>query len=314
LVDLFAGIGGFSLAAHQFGITTDVFVEKEPYPQKLLAQNFPDVPIVDDIFNFNSKFYEELTGYTSTDIVSGGFPCQPFSLAGQRKGTEDNRYLWGEMCRVIQELNPRWVIAENVYGIVNIQEGLVFETVHTDLEAQGYEVQTFIIPASSKNAPHRRDRVWFVAHSDKNSKSVEPINEQKRMDVTNSDKIRCRGFSQKECRIQEWNIHKDKSKGCEVGSETDGRCDTVTNPNSEGFQRRKNKRSIRGIRKKFEKQSSRLLCRNWKNFPTQSPVCGRDDGISNRVDRIKALGNAIVPQVAMEIFRTIIEVEMRKIT
>ena len=105
------------------------------------------------------------------DIISGGFPCQPFSMAGKRKGTEDERYLWHEMLRAIQEIKPKFVIAENVFGITNIDGGMVFEQVCLDLEAEGYEVQPFIIPAAAKNAPHRRDRVWFVAYSSSNRKT-----------------------------------------------------------------------------------------------------------------------------------------------
>jgi site-specific DNA-cytosine methylase len=105
---------------------------------------------------------------TTIDILTGGFPCQPFSMAGKRKGTEDERYLWGEMLRAIQEIKPKFVIAENVFGITNIDGGLVFEQVCLDLEAEGYEVQPFIIPACAKNAPHRRDRCWFIATNEPN--------------------------------------------------------------------------------------------------------------------------------------------------
>lgn len=317
LVDLFAGIGGFSYAADQLGITTEVFVEKEKYCQKVLDKNFPGVPIVDDIFDFNIDLYEEYTGKRTTDIICGGFPCQPFSLAGQRKGTEDDRHLWPQMFRVISELKPRWVIAENVYGLLNIQNGLVFDTVCSDLESEGYEVQTFIIPAASKNAPHKRDRLWIVANSA--NTRIEGMYQRKECTskscvTPNASTIGCDNWSDNR---QERSVCKDKYRDNEKDkSEWDERLSRtsknnklhVTDSDSKYLQgsedNRKNDREGRS-----PEEFSGLLPQTWLQFPTQSPVCGRDDGIPNRVDRIKALGNAIVPQVAMELFRSIIEVE-----
>lgn len=161
ILDLFAGIGGFSLAAHWMGWSTAAFVEKEPFCQKVLRKNFgQDIEIHDDIFNFSGKPFQG-----RIDIITGGFPCQPFSAAGKRKGADDARYLWPEMLRVINEVQPRFVVGENVLGLVNWSNGLVFEQVQTDLEAQGYEVGTFVLPACAVNSPQQRYRVWFIAHN-----------------------------------------------------------------------------------------------------------------------------------------------------
>ena len=155
---LFEGIGGFSLAVKWAGGKTLAWCEWNEFGQKVLKYHFPEAEGHGDITKTDFRKYAN-----KIDLITGGFPCQPFSMAGKRKGTNDERYLWHEMLRAIQEVKPRFVIAENVYGITNIDGGLVFEQVCADLENEGYEVQAFIIPACAKNAPHRRDRVWFLA-------------------------------------------------------------------------------------------------------------------------------------------------------
>lgn len=157
---LFSGVGGFDLAAEWMGWTNMFQVEIDPFCNKVLAKNFPHVKRYGDIKQFNGTEYRG-----TIDVLTGGFPCQPFSVAGKRAGTEDNRYLWPEMLRVIREIKPAWIVAENVRGLLTIQDGMVFEQACTDLENEGYEVQPFIIPACSVGAPHRRDRIWFIAHS-----------------------------------------------------------------------------------------------------------------------------------------------------
>lgn len=154
---LFSGIGGFDLAAEWMGWENVFHCEWMEFPRKVLDYYFPNADSHIDICKTDFKKYAN-----TIDILTGGFPCQPFSTAGKRKGTDDERYLWGEMLRAIQEIKPKFVIAENVFGITNIDGGLVFEQVCLDLETEGYEVQPFIIPAASKNAPHRRDRCWFI--------------------------------------------------------------------------------------------------------------------------------------------------------
>jgi len=162
---LFSGIGGFDLAAEWMGWENIFHCEWMEFPRKILDYHFPDADSHIDICKTDFTKYAN-----KIDILTGGFPCQPFSLAGKRKGTDDERYLWGEMLRAIQEIKPRFVIAENVFGITNIDGGLVFEQVCLDLENEGYEVQAFIIPAAAKNAPHRRDRCWFVAYSNERNR------------------------------------------------------------------------------------------------------------------------------------------------
>ena len=168
MIDLFAGIGGFSLAGHWMGWETVDFVEKEPYCQKVLAKNFPNVPIHGDIRDYKPKEY-------AADIICGGFPCQPFSSAGKRKGKEDDRFLWPEMLRVIREAKPTFVVGENVAGILSMDNGAVFEEICLSLEDEGYAVQSFIIPAQAVGAPHRRDRVWIVGYSEHNGRNAASV-------------------------------------------------------------------------------------------------------------------------------------------
>ena len=183
-LDLFSGIGGFALAADRvFGDVEHTFVEYDPFCQAVLRKHYPNATIHGDIRQFiadteherpiqreheeqprHQKALPEGCGY-NCDILTGGFPCQPFSVAGRRKGTSDDRYLWPEMFRVIQLYKPTWVIAENVRGFVTWNDGLVLERTCTDLESEGYEVQPFIIPACAVQAPHQRERVWIVAHA-----------------------------------------------------------------------------------------------------------------------------------------------------
>tara|TARA_R110002012_G_scaffold27666_3_gene88285 strand:- start:8416 stop:9795 length:1380 start_codon:yes stop_codon:yes gene_type:complete len=165
LLDLFSGIGGFSLGAEYNNIETIGFVEKDVFCQKVLRKHWPNVPILGDIRDVKRDTFE------SVDIVSGGFPCQPFSVAGKRRGTDDDRYLWDETIRVVSLYKPRWFVGENVEGIVNIQNGMVLRQVQNDLEKEGFEVQCGIIPASGIGAWHQRKRVWIIAHSNSNRES-----------------------------------------------------------------------------------------------------------------------------------------------
>ena len=231
-LDLFSGIGGFALAAQWAGINTVAFCEIEPFAQKVLKKNFPSVPVFPDICKLKRSDINE-----SIDIITGGFPCQPFSIAGQKKGTEDNRDLWPQMFRVIKEFKPAWVIGENVANFVS----MAFQRTKTDLESEGYQVQPLIIPACGVNAPHKRDRVWIMAYA--NNKR----------------------FS----RFQQSNTN------------------TVQSSKKKRF-------SVRG----FDYDNEMGL----PNIPKDLRM---DDGVPNRVDRIKGLGNAIVPQVAYQIMKEI---------
>jgi DNA-cytosine methyltransferase len=178
VLDLFSGIGGFSLGLHSTDIFDTVkFVEFDEFCQKILKKNFPNVPIEGDIKNVRGKEFE-------ADIIVGGFPCQPFSVAGKQKGRDDNRYLWPEMFRLVKEIKPEFVIGENVQGLVNLQNGMVLRQVQDDLEGEGFEVQCFLIPASGIGAWHQRFRVWIVAHSKHNGYLAEKsrCNEKKNRD------------------------------------------------------------------------------------------------------------------------------------
>lgn len=170
VLDLFSGIGGFSLGLERAGMQTVAFCEIDPFCQKVLKKHWPNVPIFNDIrtLDYDGK----------VDLVCGGFPCQPFSSAGKRKGKEDNRDLWPEMFRIVQRYKPTWVIGENVAGFVNME----LERTATDLESEGYEVQAFLIPACAVGAPHQRNRIWIVAHADSKwqLQPEEPIGKKRR--------------------------------------------------------------------------------------------------------------------------------------
>jgi DNA-cytosine methyltransferase len=180
-LDLFSGIGGFSLGLERTGnFETVAFCEIDKYCKLLLQKHWKGVKIYDDVKKITKEGFEA-DGISSPDVITGGFPCQPFSVAGKHKGTDDDRHLWPQMFRIIKAFKPRFVIGENVRGIINIQDGVVFETVCTDLESEGYEVQPFIIPAAGVGAPHRRERVWIIA-----------IREES---MVNSDNIRFEQYS-----------------------------------------------------------------------------------------------------------------------
>lgn len=160
-LDLFSGIGGFALGLSQAGIRPAAFVERDRFCRRVLAKNFPGVPIHDDVRTFRAP-----RGFA--DVVTGGFPCQPFSTAsaGKRYGEEHDSFLWPEMLRIVSEVRPRWVVGENVIGI----DSMALEQVVSDLEACGYEVGTFEIPACAVGHDHRRARVWICAHAHGNGK------------------------------------------------------------------------------------------------------------------------------------------------
>ena len=325
LLDLFSGIGGFSLGMEATKrIKTIGFVEKDKFCQKVLQKNFKNIPIEEDIRNVKGSNY-------AADIVSGGFPCQPFSVAGKRRGKDDDRYLWDETIRVVAETKPKWFVGENVEGIININNGLVLRQVQTDLEKKGFQVQCLIIPASGIGAWHQRKRVWIIA----NSNSRLSIGESKEIqargntidssskDVSNSNSRLRRGRrTEQESRANEiWRFYTPKEKQTEqhIRSKAVG-CDAlpgedVQNTNSIGLQGhslqsdnlQKKDKSRKIFNSSFKKQQT------W--WQTQSKLCGVPHGISyeldsNRSNRIKALGNSIVPQIAYEIGKAIVDAEI----
>jgi len=181
VLDLFSGLGGFSLGLERTGhFETVAFCDNDKFSKAILDKHWKGIKVYDDVREISEEKFKE-DGIEFPDIITGGFPCQPFSVAGKQKGTSDDRHLWPEMFRIIKTFKPRFAIGENVRGIVNIQDGVVFETVCTDLESEGYEVQPFNIPAAGVGAPHRRERIWFIA-----------IREES---VVNSDNIRFKQHS-----------------------------------------------------------------------------------------------------------------------
>ena len=164
-LDLFSGIGGFALAARWAGIETIQFIEIDKFCQKVLEKNFPNVPIYDDIKTFDATY---LNG--KVDILTGGFPCQPFSVAGKKQGSKDERYLWPEMFRIIKECNPAWIISENVSGIIPMLDPIL-----QDLEREGYDWRAYLIPACALGAPHKRERIWIIAHCNCEHRPDSPI-------------------------------------------------------------------------------------------------------------------------------------------
>jgi len=280
---LFSGIGGFDLAAEWMGWENIFHCEWNPFGQKVLAHHFP-----------NSKSYNDITKTDfsihagSIDVLSGGFPCQPYSSAGKRLGKQDERHLFPEMLRTIKEVKPTWVVGENVLGIVNWGGGVVFEEVQTDLENQGYEVQAYILPACGKNAPHKRERTWFIAHS-----------------KLHKNKYSDNGGGKQE----EGNIRRENERDVFNTSNSNG---IITN--SDITRLHKQHISTKS-NEKISRSGIFNETRDFCSFPTQPPICGGDDGIPKELDSItfskwknqsiKAYGNAIVPQVAYEIFKAI---------
>ncbi len=318
---LFSGIGGFDLAAEWMGWENKFHCEWNQFGQKVLKYYWPESELFTDITK------SDFTKYANQiDVLTGGFPCQPYSMAGKRLGKEDDRHLWPEMLRVIREVKPRWVVGENVLGLVNWNGGLVFHEVQTDLEAQGYEVFPYVLPAVSVNAPHRRDRVWFVAYSNNSRNSTLRC----RTDRKWKEKSTKREQSQYEFNRQSntgivanskskrsWEQPSTNKKWQNRRFDYNGQIQNVTNTCSTKLQGSIINGSITETRKIKGKgrQSCRPVRNKWCDFPSVSPVCNGDDGLSDRLDSItfskwrsesiKAGGNAIVPQVVYQIFKTI---------
>jgi len=372
MLSLFTGIGGFDCAAQRvWGEgTTVAFCEIDPFCQQVLKKHWPGVPIFSDIRELGREQLEQLG---PIDIITGGFPCQPFSHAGQRRGTEDDRHLWPEMLRVIRLVKPRWVLGENVSGLLSLEGGVVFENCLSDLEAEGYSVQAFIIPACAVNAPHRRDRVWIVANYPASvgfGENNEIPTGRNGLICTDSHATHSRCQRQEEQQQQatgrkQYNIHATNSanmydggyigepaerqipesgNGVEQGVIADaetaeckriwntrrGRsgsadgCVASADTSGEGLQRSQRARSY--PEGGASAHGSVAECDNpwdehWHDVAIKSCVRRVDDELSVRLDgfelsaaghrreRLKSLGNAIVPRVAEQIMRAIKQVE-----
>ena len=385
---LFSGIGGFDLAARWMGWENAFHAEIDPFCLQILKYHFPDAVTYTDIRNTDFTPWRD-----RIDVLSGGFPCQPFSQAGKRKGTSDDRHLWPEMLRAIREIRPRWVVGENVLGITNWDGGVVFDQVCADLESEGYSVQPVVLPACGVNAPHQRHRTWFTAHRDDDELFAGlPLPEQIWAALASDGGAvtdpYCDGDRMQECggsgetQRDEEQVRTDNGSAGEpcgadslgnerrdpyryVSDNTGGysevryHCETAADTEHMGFERGTSEGSGEGDntpqrcdvfngseglgsqRASADTQHCSLqddgviggsmgeedsgqatgrsqygdLSKDWLDFPTVSPVCGRDDGISKilhgitfprwRKESIKAYGNAIVPQVAYRIFRVI---------
>jgi DNA (cytosine-5)-methyltransferase 1 len=238
-LDLFSGIGGFAVGLHREGYETVAFCENDEYCRKVLAKNYPEVKIYNDVCDVSREQLES-DGITGIRLIVGGFPCQPFSRVGSRKGTEDHRSLWHEMHRIVEEIRPDWVIAENVVGIVEME----LDTVLTDLEGIRYETATFDIPAASVGANHERRRIFIV--------------------------------------------------GCHADHLADADSTGLQGWDSGTFAQRESTTGYLG-------QSHR-----WVPPPR---ICRRSDGVPNRIHRLRAIGNSVVPDIAQQFGRVISDIE-----
>lgn len=336
---LFSGIGGFDLAAEWMGWENVFHCEWNPFGQRVLKYYWPNAESFNDITKTDfTKYANEI------DILTGGFPCQPYSSAGKRLGKNDERHLWPEMLRAIKEIAPRYVVGENVRGLTNWNGGMVFNEVCTELENLGYSVAPYIIPASGTNAPHRRERIWFIAWNSESKRnptvgaiSKKDINAERIRENNTSDTDRQRNGSKHEF-CSGGNVPQERDNKSGVTSDTE--CIRLEyseetgniHSNAKGLRGERHKssqpaeanggngdatnaESFGGLR--FGNRSREIEFRrgDWSGFPTQPPICGGNDGISRsmdgitfskwRAESIKAYGNAVVPQVVYQIFKAI---------
>lgn len=254
-LSLFSGIGGLDLAAEWAGIETAAFCEYADFPRKVLKKHWPHVPIFKDVKQLNKDLLEKegvIDRYQTIELVHGGFPCQPYSSVGKRKGAEDDRDLWPEMFRIIDELRPNWVVGENVANFVNME----LDRTLFDLETIGYETRSFVLPASAVGACHQRSRTFIVANA----------NSERRNRVEVYEKSGCRSFRENCFDKQVW----DQERA----------------------------------------EASRILSRATRILAdTSIRVHRNDDGLSEGMDRLKSLGNAVVPQQVYPIFAAIMKIE-----
>lgn len=287
MVSLFSGIGGFEIAGELMGWDIVSSCEINPFCQKILKYYWPNAYHHDNVKTLDYEKIKDKIDPSKPTIIVGGFPCQPFSIAGKRKGSDDERYGWPDCIKAVRLLRPNWCLFENVFGIVNWNGGMVFDEVQADLEAEGYEVQPYVLPACAVNAPHRRDRVWFVAYRNGNGFN--------------------RGDSEYEVNTSEGGFD---ALGNTFESGINGVAADTCGPVLK-------ERHVPGKSNGSGYSSGICIAEppTWNNFPTQPPVRGRNDGLSEYLDgitfskwrneSIKAYGNAIVPQVALQIFKAI---------
>ena len=310
-LSLFSGIGGLDLAAERAGFCTVGQCEWADYPTKVLEKHWPDVPRWRDIRTLTGGDFYERTGMRTVDVISGGFPCQPFSVAGKRRGKEDDRFLWPEMLRIIKELRPAWVVGENVAGIIS----MAIDQVLSDLESIGYACQAFVIPAGAVDAPHRRDRCAIVAYGAVERKRGLPV-QPRRPQQTYPDAIRggkdvayANGQGPQRCKqpgaFEQRREKEPHRPACERGkdvADADDWCRIV---------RRDRKFSTTESVGKSGENHGRRTQEHGRGewWPTEPDVGRVANGVPHRVDRLKCLGNAVVPAQFYPIFRAIADVE-----
>lgn len=275
VLSLFSGIGGLDLAAEWAGFEIAALCEINPFSVKVLNKNWPGIPVMPDVTKLNKKTLEEagvISNEKTIDVITGGFPCQPYSIAGKRRGKDDDRDLWPEMFRIIRELKPTWIVGENVANFV----GMELERTITDLESEGYEIQTFVIPACGVNAKHKRYRTFVVAYSNDRYKSKEK-------------EVFSRRDATRTCGSTLRNTYSESK------SQADKSSSTV----------RSERETREGFAREYRRETSRTY---WSE--NKPPVCGVADGFSTRMDkdRLIALGNAVVPQQVYPIFEAIMKI------
>ena len=290
ILDLFSGIGGFSLGLESTGhFETAAFCEIEPYCQKVLKKHWPDVPIFDDIRQLKG------TDIGTIDIITGGYPCQPFSVAGKQKAEQDPRHLWPEYFRLIQELRPTWVIGENVSG--HIKLGL--DSVLEDLESEGYSTRTFSISASSIGANHKRERVWTVAYS--NNRSSEQNDKIQTGWNTSNSSSQNVANSQSQWRGEPRYSYQEKRSSESSSTQPQSSSSDVANSDSKrGCLWETNRQNAEDVRQSPRGEETF----GWWDI---EPRVGRvAHGIPKRVDRLRSLGNAVVPHIPYYIGQAIV--------
>jgi DNA (cytosine-5)-methyltransferase 1 len=284
---LFNGIGGFQLAASWMGWNNIAHVEIDQWCNSKVAKHFPESKCYLDIKDFNGKEYEG-----KIDIITGGFPCQPFSVAGKQKGKGDDRHLWPEMFRVIREVRSPFIVGENVPGII----GMELENICLALEGEGYEVQPFIIPSASVGAWDKRERVWIIAYNQESRKrklSVQQWGQNPAGNINFNRQIEVNSNFEGAIGKQSGNT-RDGWNGC-PDSDCYIDCEVL-----EGYARyEQTKRESETIRRTGQAN----WLRDW--IEVASELCRSNARVSHRVDRIRALGNSVNPYVPYQIFKAI---------
>lgn len=291
VLDLFSGIGGFSLGLERAGMRTVAFCEIEPFCRAVLAKHWPGVPCYDDVRTLTATRLAA-DGIGAVDVICGGYPCQPFSHAGKQRGEQDPRHLWPEMRRLVGEVRPAWVVAENVVGHVTL--GL--DQVLSDLEADGYAGRAIVVPAAAVNAPHIRQRVWIVARDrDRDRKSACSVDaEASRLPGDLPDAA---GQRRQEDVLD---VEGEESLWTQAGFAAGVRPHVADGAGSQGHGGLCERAGERTTR-----QSGRAVPYEWLPEPNVGRVA---HGVPRRVDRLRALGNAVVPQVVQVIGEAILRI------